>query len=246
MNEEDRILKKEWQPSHNHQKTKEFCAKLDALRKRGYPSLIVIVHIYLWYVQYIISNYNLVVILYKITNVPQYWRKPIHRWSNVMGLIGIKTIWHPPQIDAKESTSSILRTRNSWRGLQRPLVKMLASWNSVETCGRLMTFRSYSSWIKWQSPSIGFVHSRKIGFSVMRTALVLSTWRRLALIRGIPNSISNPQSHRISKQGKDMAWYSDFVEGIETVSCFLHFQEIKAFAQKHTPTCSRMPSIRIL
>ena len=139
----------------------------------------------------------------------------------------------PPPSNWWWSNNSNLQSKNSWRGWGSPLVKISASWSSLETCGRLMTLRSYSSQIKCQSTSICFVRSWKTGFSVIRMKLVLSVWSGVAEVWGNPRSASKPWSQRISEQAEDMARYSDSVEDLETLSCFFAFPRDERFTQIH-------------
>lgn len=61
---------------------------------------------------------------------------------------------------------------------------------------------------------------------------MLSTWRMIELLWGIPSFSKRPHSHAISGKVADMAQYITLVDDLETWSYFLYIQEIKA-APKH-------------
>ena len=58
--------------------------------------------------------------------------------------------------------------------------------------------------------------------------VVLSVWRGVDVVWGKPISESSPRSPRISEQAEDIAQYSGSMEDLDTLSCFLHFQDINA------------------
>jgi len=161
-----------------------------------------------------------------------------HGWANLWACVNT-----PPQIDAVESVSINLPDKNWWRGRGSPFVKMSAIWRPEEMNGREMTPRRYSSRMKWQSTSMCLVRSWKTGFSVIRIALVLSAWRGVGECCGKSRSESSPRTQSISAQASDMARYSASVEDLETLACFLHFQDINASPRYiHHPVVERRVS----
>ena len=94
--------------------------------------------------------------------------------------------------------------------------------------------------MEWQSTSICFVCSWKTRLVTIWIALVLSAWRGVEWSWGKPSSPNNPRSQVISEQVEDIAWYSDSVEDLETLSCFLLFQEMSALLKNmHQPITKR-------
>ena len=85
-----------------------------------------------------------------------------------------------------------------------------------------------------QSTSICFVRSWYTGFATIWMTFVLLPWNGMGLVEGNSSFERRPRNHTISKQAVDMAQYSAPVEDLETQSCFLHFQEIKASPRKIT------------
>lgn len=77
--------------------------------------------------------------------------------------------------------------------------------------------------MKWQSISICF-HSWNTGLVAILIAPVLST--RVGLTRETPNSRSSCRSQTISLLVEDIDQYSASVKDLETVGCFLDFQDM--------------------
>jgi len=55
---------------------------------------------------------------------------------------------------------------------------------------------------------------------------MLSTWRRVRVNQRIPSLCNLPQNQTLLENAKDIAWYSNSLEDLETQSCFLLFQKI--------------------
>jgi len=90
--------------------------------------------------------------------------------------------------------------------------------------------------MEWQSTSICFVRSWKTGLAAICTTLVLSAWIEVEWCWGKLSSPNNPRSQVISEQTEDIARYSDLVEDLKTLSCFLLFQEMSVLSKNmHQP-----------
>lgn len=71
-----------------------------------------------------------------------------------------------------------------------------------------------------------FVSSWQTELVAMWMTLVLSVWRNIGQFWGKPSLANNLGSQTISEHAVNVAWYYDLVEGLETWSCFLLFQDV--------------------
>ena len=120
----------------------------------------------------------------------------------------------------------LLIKKPNWVGC-RALVKTSASWWVVETC---MVF-SLPDWTfsctKWQFISMCLVYSWNIGFAAMCKVAWLSQYIRAGFGWLISSSLSKDWSQVSSHVALAIALYSASAEDLETVCCFLDFQDIK-------------------
>ena len=110
------------------------------------------------------------------------------------------------------------RLRNLWVG--RLLVKISASWSSVETNLTVRSLRRTLSRTKWKSTPMCFVRAWNTGLEAMAKAEMLSHHRIGAAEMKTPRFLRSVWSQQSSAEAKAKALYYDLVEDLDTVSYF--------------------------
>ena len=119
-----------------------------------------------------------------------------------------------------------LRRRKSNCRFPKAFVKIFVSCMEVWTYLVWMAPFCISSRTKWQSTSICFVRSWKMGLAAMCKAAWLSQYKCVGSECITPRVDNNPFNHFNSQVVVAMDLYSASTEERYTVCCFLIFQEI--------------------
>lgn len=97
----------------------------------------------------------------------------------------------------------------------------------------------------WQSISIYLVVSWNIELHTLWITSLLSQYNRVGRWRNILIFASNQRNQTLLQVAEVMAWYSFSVEDLNTISCFLFFQEIRELPKKDTKVSGRPAIYRI-
>ena len=127
---------------------------------------------------------------------------------------------HPFSSSRGQTVAMRLLWRSRKRCAGRLLVKISASWSSVQTSLTVRSLRRTRSRSKWKCTSMCFVRAWNTGFEAIARVEMLSHQRIGAFGIKTPRSLSKVWSQQTIAEARAKARYSDSVEDRDTVSCF--------------------------
>lgn len=128
----------------------------------------------------------------------------------------------PFKLSIQNCNAKLPKSVRSW-SQPKSLINTSAKSRLIETQWHILVMIGFF-WVKWQSISVCFVRSWKIGLAIIWKATFLSLFNVIAKGQEIPNFRSKRWNQTNPMVVWAISWYSAFVEEWETILFFLDYR----------------------